>query len=181
MYRFSMVYYCDLPVINPVIVILQIMLVKTFLVAGLVWQYLFFPKIMMRAFMVVSSSTKFCHGTTIILLSTNPTFYQIYYHFRITVKVFLYLVNFVWMFTFKSTCIFMLLHNWQGGLFPPHGSHLPTSLISGRAALTKCDFKFLLFFKPIIGTSRNTFLWASSQARITCKFFNWLFRCLTTR
>ena len=53
------------------------------------------------AFIVVSSTTKFCHGTTIILLFANPAFYQIYYHFRITVKVFTYLINFVWMFTFR--------------------------------------------------------------------------------
>ena len=134
----------------------------TLLIAGLIWQYLFFPKITMRAFIVVSSSTKFCHGTTIILLSANPTFYQIYYHFRITVKVFLYLINFVWMFTLKVLLFFMLLHNWQGELFPPHGTRLPTSLISERAVLTKCGFKFLLLLKPIIGTSGNTFLLSSS-------------------
>ena len=58
-------------------------------------------------FFVFSSSTKFCHGaTTIVLLSTNSTFYQIYHDSRITVKVFLYFTNFVSLFTFKSTCIF---------------------------------------------------------------------------
>ena len=61
------------------------------------------------------------------------------------------------MFTFKVLVFFMLLHNSQGGLLPPHGSHLPTSLICGRAALTKCDFKFLSFLKPLTGTSGNTF------------------------
>ena len=60
------------------------------------------------AFIVVSSSATFFHGTTIILLFANPKFYQIYYHFRITVKVFIYLINFVWMFTFKSICIFQV-------------------------------------------------------------------------
>ena len=35
-YRFGMVYYCDLPVTNPVMSILQIMFVKTFLVTSLV-------------------------------------------------------------------------------------------------------------------------------------------------
>ena len=83
---FSMVYYCHLPVTNPVMVILQIMFIKAFLVTGLVWHYLFLPIIRMRAFIVVSSSTTFCQGTTMILLSANPTFYQIYYYFRITVK-----------------------------------------------------------------------------------------------
>ena len=76
-YCFSMVYERDLPVTNPVMVILQIMFVKAFLVTGLVWQYLLFPKITMRAFIVASSSTKFCHGTTIVLLFANRTFYQI--------------------------------------------------------------------------------------------------------
>ena len=46
------------------------------------------------------------------------------------------------MFTFKSTCIFHVT---------AYGSRVPTSIISERAALTKCDFKFLLFLKPIIG------------------------------
>ena len=64
--------------------------------------------------------------------------------------------------------------------FPPHGWHLSTSLITGRAALTKCDFKFLLFLKPILGTSRNTFLWPSSPARTRCHLSEWLFRCLNT-
>ena len=153
---------------------------KTFLVTGLAWQYLLFTKITMRAFIVVSSSSKFCHGTTIVLLSANPAFHQIHHHFRITVKIFLYLINFVWMFTFKIACSFHVMHNWQGRLFPPHGSHLLTSLISERAALTKSHFKFLLFLKPIIGISGNTFLWPSSQARITCSFFSWLFRCRNT-
>ena len=127
-------------------VILQIALVKAFLAKGLFWQFFFFPKFTMRAFIVNSPSTKFFHGATIVLLSTNRIFYQIYHHLRITIKVFLYLINFSWMFTFKSTCIFHDTANWQGGLFPPHGSHLPTSLISGRVALTKCDIKFSLFF-----------------------------------
>ena len=64
--------------------------------------------------------------------------------------------------------------------FPPHGWHLSTSLITGRAALTKCDFKFLLFLKPILGTSGNTFLWPSSPARTRCHLSDWLFRCLNT-
>ena len=99
-------YYCHLPVTNTVMVILQIALVKAFLVKGLFWQFLFFPKFTMRDFIVISPSTKFFHGATIVLLSTNRIFYQIYHHLRITIKVFLYLINFSWMFTFKSTCIF---------------------------------------------------------------------------
>ena len=141
---------------------------------------LFFPKIAMRTFIVVSSGTKFCHGAIIVLLSANPTFYHICQYFRITIKVFLYLIHFVWMFAFKSLVFFMLLHNWQRGLSPLHGLHLLTSSISGGVALTKCDFKFLLFLKPIIGTSGNTFLWSSSQTRITCNSSNWLFKCWNT-
>ena len=38
----------------------------------------------------------------------------------------------------------MLLHNRQGSHFSLHCSHLPSLFISGRAALTKCDFKLLL-------------------------------------
>ena len=144
------------------------MFAKTFLVTGVVWPYLFFPKITMRAFIVFSFSMEFCHGTTtIVLLSAISTFCQICHHFRITVKVFLYLINFVSLFTFKSTC-----------LFPPHGLHLPTLLIFGRVAVTKCDFKLLLLLKPIIDTSQNNFLWSSSKARITWGSFNWLFRYL---
>ena len=146
---------------------------------GLVWQFLFFPEITMCAFIVIGSSTKFCRGSTIVLLSANPTLYQIYHHLRITLNFFLYLINLVLMYTFKSTCIFHV-YNWQGGLFPPHGSHLPTSVISARAALTKCEFKFLLFLKPINGTSENTFLWSSLQARITSNSFSWGFRCPDT-
>ena len=164
-----MVCYCDLPVTNPVMIFLQIMFAIKLLVMGLVWQFLFFPEITMCAFIVIGSSTKFCRGSTIVLLSANPTLYQIYHHLRITLNFFLYLINLVLMYTFKSTCIFHV-YNWQGGLFPPHGSHLPTSVISGKAALTKCKFKFLLFLKPIIGTSGNTFLWSSSQARIQLRF-----------
>ena len=72
-------------------------------------------------------------------------------------------------FLLKVLVFFMLLPNSQGGLLQLHGSHLPTSLIPGRAVLTKYDFKFLLFLKSIIGTSGNTFLWSLSRARTTCK------------
>ena len=81
------------------------------------------------------------------------------------------------MFTHKSTCVFHV-YNWQGGPFPPHGLYLPTSVISGRAALTKCEYLMLLFFQPIIGTPGNTFLWSSSQTRIASYSFSWGFRCL---
>ena len=162
-----MVYYCDLLLTNPVMVFLQIMFVMTLLVMGLIWQFLFFPKTTMWAFIVIGSSTKFCCSSTIVLLSANPTFYQIYHNLRITLNFFLYLINFVLMFTFKSTCIFHV-YNWQGGLFPPRGSHLPTSVISGRAALTKCEFKLLLFLKTNNWYFRKYFFIVSPQARITC-------------
>ena len=137
-----MVYYCDLLVTNPVMVILQIMFVMTFLVTGLVWQFLSFPKITMCAFIVIGSSAKCCHDSTFVLLFVNTTFYQIYHHLKITVKFFLYLMNFVWIFPLKVLVISMLLHNWQRDLFLSHASHLSSSLVSGRVALTKCDFKF---------------------------------------
>ena len=58
--------------------VMQIMFVKTFVVTALVWKYFFFSKITMRAFVVVSSSAKFCQGTTIVLpsyiLSNIPPF-----------------------------------------------------------------------------------------------------------
>ena len=45
----------------------------------------------------------------------------------------------------------------------------PAYLIqSGDCDLTKCALKFLLFLKPIRGTSGNAFLCSSSDARITC-------------
>ena len=68
----------------------------------------------------------------------------------------------------------MLVHNWQGGLLLPHGSHLPNSLKngkkSGRKALIKCDFKFLLLLKPIIGMSEKSFSFSLSRPRTTCNF-----------
>ena len=64
-----------------------------------------FSEISICAFITASSSTKLCPGT-IELLITNPTLYQMYHHFRIEVKVFLYWIKFAWMFTFESTCIF---------------------------------------------------------------------------
>ena len=137
-----MVYYCDHLVIHPVMVILQTMFAMVFLVTGLVWQFLSIPKITMCAFIVIDSGAKFCHGSTFVLLSANTTFYQIYHHLRITVKFFLYLMNFVWIFPLKVLVISMLLHNWQRDLFLSHASHLSSSLVSGRVALTKCDFKF---------------------------------------
>ena len=48
----------------------------------------------------------------------------------------------------------------------PHGLDLPTSPKSGNCDFNKCAFKFLLIFKPIIGTSGNTF--SCPSARITC-------------
>ena len=91
----AMVYYWDLPVTNLVVVFLQIMFIML-LVTGLVWQFFFFLKIRMCAFTVIGSSTKCCHGSTIVLLSVNPTFYQIYHHLRITPNFF-----FIWSTSFE--------------------------------------------------------------------------------
>ena len=98
------------------------------------------------------------------------------HHFRITVKVF-----FIWQTLFKwlllKVLVFcMLLHNWESGIFPPHGLHLSASLISARAGVTKCDFKLLLFLKPIIGTSGYTFYDLHLKERLHT--FKWLSRCL---
>ena len=82
-------------------VILKKKFVKTFLVAGLIWLFLFFPKITMCAIIFIGSSRKYCHSTTIVLLSANPAFYQVNHYFKITVIVFIYLINFVRMFTLK--------------------------------------------------------------------------------
>ena len=54
-----MVYYCDLKVIKPLMVILQIMFVKEFLVMRLVWQFLFFPNITMCAFIVIAILSRY--------------------------------------------------------------------------------------------------------------------------
>ena len=70
---------------GPAMVTLKVMFVKTFLVKCLFWQFLFFSEIVIYTFINISSSTKLCHGTDIVLLPANPTFYQIYHHFRITV------------------------------------------------------------------------------------------------
>ena len=82
-------------------VILKKKFMKTFLVAGLIWLFLFFPKITMCAIIFIGSSRKYCHSTTIVLLSANPAFYQVNHYFKITVIVFIYLINFVRMFTLK--------------------------------------------------------------------------------
>ena len=68
-----MVYYCDLSVANPVLVTLEIMLVKAL---GLPVYVLFGNCdvcFYSCASIVVSSATKLCHGTTIVMLATNPT------------------------------------------------------------------------------------------------------------
>ena len=171
-YHFSMVYYCGLPLTNLVMVILYACFYRT----------------------------KFSHGTTFALLSADPTFYQRYHHFRITVKVFLYLINFVWMFTFKVLVFFILLHNWQEGIFSTawFASAYPIYIWESSSHwmwfqilivletnnwyfrkyffvifITSQDCMwFLLFLKPIIGTWRNTFLWYSSWTMITCSSFN---------
>ena len=101
-----MVYYCDLLVTTPVMIILHIMFVMAFLVKGLVGQFSSFSKITMCAFIVIGSSAKFCHGSTFVLLSVNTTFYHIYHHLRITVKFFLFLIKSVSIYSCKSTCIF---------------------------------------------------------------------------
>ena len=54
----------------------KIALVKAFLVTRLIWQFLFFSKTAMCAFIVISYCTKLGHGTTIVLLTTNSTFYE---------------------------------------------------------------------------------------------------------
>ena len=89
--------------------------------------------------------------------SPQTWLYQIYQHFKITIKSFLYLINFVESLLSTVLVFFMWLHKWLRYLFPLHGFHLPTSLISGKTALIPCHFEFLLFLKPIIGMSGHKF------------------------
>ena len=103
---FSWIHYCNLPIKNSIMVSRKIAFMKTYLVMRFFWFFLSFSKIAVCAFMAISSSAKLCDDTTIILLTTNPTLYQIYHHFRIATKSFLYLINFIWMFTFEGICIF---------------------------------------------------------------------------
>ena len=85
--------YCNLPVANSFMVNPKIMIVTTFSL---------FSKIPMYDFIVIDSSTKLCYGTTTALLNANSTFYQIYDLFRITVKIFFYLINLIYH-SFKIT------------------------------------------------------------------------------
>ena len=84
---------------------------ENFLIVHLVWSFLFFSKIALCGFVVIWSNMNLGHDTTIVLLTTNSVFYQIYNHFTITIKIFLYLKNFIEMFTFESVCIFIWLNN----------------------------------------------------------------------
>ena len=45
----------------------------------------------------------------------------------------------------------------QGGICPPYGLDLSTSLLSRRTAFILCDLRLLLFLKRIIGTLENNF------------------------
>ena len=67
----------------------------------------------------------------------------------------------------KVHTAFIFSHKWQGNNFPPQCLDLPISSKSGNCYLTKCAFKFLLILKSIIETSGNTFLYPSSDSRIT--------------
>ena len=97
----------------------------------------------------IGSSTKRCQGNTNVLLFTNPKSYQIYHHFRITVKVFLYLVNLFECLLLKVLVFFMLLHNWQRSF--------PTTWFASAYLFNNTYLKFLLFLYPVIGISGNTF------------------------
>ena len=48
-------------------------------------------------------------------------------------------------------------HEW---FFPLHGLYLSSLSNWGKTALTKWSLRLLAFLKPIIGTSKNTLLWA---------------------
>ena len=54
-----MVYYCDLTIRSFLMVTLEIIFMKTFLVMGLVWQFLFFPKIETCTFIVIALTQNF--------------------------------------------------------------------------------------------------------------------------
>ena len=57
----------------------------------------------------------------------------------------------------KEHLSFMLLHTRQGSLFPQHGLDLPASSNLGETTFTRYSRKYLLFLKPIVGISENTF------------------------
>ena len=103
---FILIYYCNLPIKNSIMVTQKIAFMKTFLVMRFFWYFLSLSKTVVCAFMTIRSSAKIFDDTAIILLTTNSTLYQIYHHFRIATKSFLYLINFIWMFTFVGICIF---------------------------------------------------------------------------
>ena len=117
---------------------------------------MFFLKTAICDFIVIALARNFI---MILPLYCSPQtwLYQIYQHFKITIKSFLYLLNFVESLLSKVLVFFMWFHKWLRYFFPLHGFHLPTSLISGRTSLTPCRFEFLLFLKPIIGMSGHSF------------------------
>ena len=51
---------------------------------------------------VNDSTTKLCLRSTVALLTTSPTSYQVHHNFGIPLKNFFYLINFVWMITFEK-------------------------------------------------------------------------------
>ena len=132
---------------------------KTFLFQSLLWNCLFVQKLSLRTLIIICPRSKLCFCTASILLTTYLTFYQLYF-LSILCTSFKCLL-------LKVHVSFKFSHKLRGGIFPPHSLDLPTSIKSGNCDLTKC-IKFLLILKPIIGTSGNTFLCPSSDARITC-------------
>ena len=76
-------------------VTLKILFMKALLVTRMVLELFFFSKTVVCDFIVISSCAKLGHGTAVVLHTTNSTSSQIYHHFRITIKVFLYLINLV--------------------------------------------------------------------------------------
>ena len=123
-----------------------LMLLKTFLFQGLLWNCLFFSKALLRTFLVICPRPKLCFCTPSILFTTYLAFNQINCHFWVTIIL---LVDFMYL----TRCLLLKVHmslifsyKWQGRLFPPHGLNLPTSSNSGNCHLTKCVFKFLYFW-----------------------------------
>ena len=94
-------------------------------------------------------------------------------------------IFFIWYISFeclllKVLAFCMWLHNWYA-FFQQYGSNIRLHHQYVEEQLSEnVILKFLLFLKLRIRTKENTFSWSSSQARITCNYFYWLFWYLNT-
>ena len=131
-FLFSVVSYCYLSVTSPVMITKKITFVKVFLLTCLV--RCVFLLLLPLAENFATVLTFYCLLHSLYSGRYTTTLW-------LQFKFFLYLINFVWMFTFERTSNFHV-NTKLSRRSPSHVSHLPSSLIFGRTALNKCDFKF---------------------------------------